>query len=70
MKQTAFLLTSLMFIFLTSCGSDKVDSPVNKAYNNTKVPNYVQTYVIETDDNKYRCFDTGSYHGGIWCIPL
>lgn len=64
MRVAAF---GLIFVFLLgACGDDR-KSPEYKATPTNDVPRNIRSYVVEADGLSYRCFDTGSYTGGIWC---
>lgn len=59
---------------LTACnieGPGKVtkDSPASSHPTAIEihVPGGIRTFVVEADGIQYRCFDTGSYSGGLWC---
>jgi hypothetical protein len=61
-----FLVLIAGLIVLGACGAEKT-SPEYKATKTNAVPSYLRSYVVEADGLSYRCFDTGSYNGGLWC---
>lgn len=53
-------------LLLAGCGQEEKD---NKPNIENKVPRYIQTYTVDVPNTqiRYRCVDTSSWNGGLWC---
>lgn len=74
MKMVALAIIIDAMVFLSACDDsntrNKVTTPTVgtiPTVNETKIPYGVGTFLIEADGVLYRCFDTGSNVGGLWC---